>query len=1582
MGDAGDTGEGDASVPDPGTTDVVDAGKEPDAIVPVGPRRCGNGQVEDGEGCDDGNDQNGDGCSATCELEDGFACPVPGADCEQCGNGIVESTEECDDGGRSNGDGCDADCNFESGDWVCPIAGLPCELCGDGIIALNEVCDDGNAVGGDGCAADCRSIEEHFACGEAGQACIECGDGVVAGQEQCDDGNTASEDGCTFNCKAVEPGYVCDPSGGACTLCGDGTIEGVEVCDDGNFVSGDGCSNQCQLEAGATCLTQGQLCSVCGNGVRDVLAVDGSGQPTAFEACDEGDLADGVGCVNNCQEINTADGWSCPVFGFECGRCGDGVVQQIEACDEGPSPIDAAGCAADCTMIDANFNCPPDGGECTRCGNGILETGEACDDGIDPTFDVPVGGDGCSRNCLTVEDGYVCKQEGDGTHIGCSKCGNGKKELDEMCDDSNTVGGDGCSADCSTVEDGYNCFFAGFDCVQCGNGVIEPGEECDEGHLATPANATDGCDDQCRVVMPWVCLGANLSCVLCGDGEIDPAAEECDDGNVANDDGCSATCSIEDGYDCSGASCTAAACGDGFRAGLEECDDGNQQSGDGCSILCHIEKGYVCPGADVPCRLTECGDGAVEGDEQCDDGNLDTGDGCNDSCLVEVGFKCPTPGAACEMTTCGDSVVEGAEQCDDGNVDASDGCDTDCQLEWGYACPDAGSPCGTIECGDGLVQGLEACDDMNAVAEDGCSDCLVDPLYRCTNEPDAASVCAPVIEFVAVRTFNIQNVDPAGLIYDPAKKSFGGYKASEGNKAPIELCLDGTVIDQNSTTAGADGTIFKPDGTIEALSPDYVPYIRPFGGSETVVGAAYDPFTGHFLFLTVSGQKVVLTEVPSDYTEAMYGPLTDFQEELTGLAIPAGMTVGDDGDLYVVDDDQGTESVVVFLRERALDGSIEPVGGTSFETTASASGWAVGTSDALDAIFTVPGENMVGVFNTPDSPSDDLYFRFYDPALTSDPPLVDLSALPGELFNLGSVGTSYTQYGRAAETAADGAAFVMCVKSASEPCQLFARVCSQDTDCSDAVAGTSCNTAVGDGELAYCHQPAVARDDRTTVAKNSTGTVIDVLANDTLSESACTDPVKRIVDTDTTDTQGTVTCTEFECTYDAPEGESCGFIDTFTYTADLGGGIQDDATVRVVIACVCGDGQVDGNEQCDDGDPEINPEDPAPHNGDAESKCLADCTIRIECGDGFIDPGEECDDGVDPDLLVPVSGDGCSNLCTLESVCGDGLQEGVEECDDGNITSGDGCNANCTLPRCGDGNLDLPLGEQCDDGNLIVGDGCDNACNIETECGNGLVELGEQCDDGNNVNYDGCSASCTIETECGDMIVDTAAGEECDPNAPGVQCGGKAGCTTICLCANYCGDLRIGGVEECDGGDDCRAPGSTMGMECTLKVCGDGFLDTDMGEECDDGNTNPADTCSNACTLITECGDGTKEGAEECDDGNNVSGDGCSSACKSEVAECGDGILHFTEQCDDGNNVNDDGCSATCRLEGSVCGDGIMGVGEDCDDGNADTGDGCRPDCTLEVCGDNIVDRPTEGCDDGNTTPGDGCSANCLFEVE
>ncbi len=125
--------------------------------------------------------------------------------------------------------------------------------------------------------------------------------------------------------------------------------------------------------------------------------------------------------------------------------------------------------------------------------------------------------------------------------------------------------------------------------------------------------------------------------------------------------------------------------------------------------------------------------------------------------------------------------------------------------------------------------------------------------------------------------------------------------------------------------------------------------------------------------------------------------------------------------------------------------------------------------------------------------------------------------------------------------------------------------------------------------------------------------------------------------------------------------------------------------------------------------------------------------VVANCGNGHLDPDEACDDGNN------TSGDGCPADC--RAPCGDGIVDPNEECDDGNTIDGDGCDRDCTITGCGNGIM--TSGEACDDGNAIDGDGCDSNCTY-TGCGNGVVTAGEACDDGNTTDDDGCDHNCKL----------------------------------------------------------------------------------------------------------------------------------------------------------------------------------------------------------------------------------------------
>jgi fibro-slime domain-containing protein len=231
--------------------------------------------------------------------EGGQPICIPTSPGSCCGNGYIDSGEECDDGNSDPGDGCSAACRLET-DWICPVAGEACTytvVCGDGHISGNEVCDDHNILDGDGCSADCAQVEDGWICAAAGIRCVpKCGDGLLKGAEECDDGNTAAGDGCSVACK-VEPGWACPVDKKTChkTVCGDGVAEGNESCDDGNTTPNDGCTSDCKAEP--VCKDTSGCTSPCGDGLK-----------LPDEECDDGNAKSGDGCSSTCKlEPN----WSC-----------------------------------------------------------------------------------------------------------------------------------------------------------------------------------------------------------------------------------------------------------------------------------------------------------------------------------------------------------------------------------------------------------------------------------------------------------------------------------------------------------------------------------------------------------------------------------------------------------------------------------------------------------------------------------------------------------------------------------------------------------------------------------------------------------------------------------------------------------------------------------------------------------------------------------------------------------------------------------------------------------------------------------------------------------------------------------------------------------------------------------------------------------------------------------------------------------------------------------------------------------------------------------------------------------------------
>ena len=309
------------------------------------PQTCGDGELGPGELCDDGNLDDTDACTAAC---------VPAT----CGDGLVHTgVEACDDGDDDDLDACTVACVLN--------------VCGDGRLHTGvEVCDDGEATAT--CDADCTPPD--------------CGDGLVnapAG-ELCDDGNAIDSDACTTQCQPA--------------ACGDGFVQAGETCDDGGLIPGDGCDPFCKKEA-IKCQNQATVVSVA-PGNRAVLCQ----RP---EICEQ-DFAllcpkDWHLCsADEFNARNTAWNYTPTKLTLGSIRCrqGTGAGQYGFKSTMSLDHVDNCLYSSSHPQCAGNFGCDEKNNYAlccaplAKCGDGVLDPEEQCDDGNLSDSDQ------CLRNCL------------------------------------------------------------------------------------------------------------------------------------------------------------------------------------------------------------------------------------------------------------------------------------------------------------------------------------------------------------------------------------------------------------------------------------------------------------------------------------------------------------------------------------------------------------------------------------------------------------------------------------------------------------------------------------------------------------------------------------------------------------------------------------------------------------------------------------------------------------------------------------------------------------------------------------------------------------------------------------------------------------------------------------------------------------------------------------------------------------------------------------------------------------------------------------------------------------------------------
>ena len=222
------------------------------------------------------------------------------------------------------------------------------------------------------------------------------------------------------------------------------------------------------------------------------------------------------------------------------------------------------------------------------------------------------------------------------------------------------------------------------------------------------------------------------------------------------------------------------------------------------------------------------------------------------------------------------------------------------------------------------------------------------------------------------------------------------------------------------------------------------------------------------------------------------------------------------------------------------------------------------------------------------------------------------------------------------------------------------------------------------------------------------------------------------------------------------------------------------------------------------------------------------------------------------------------------------------------------------------GETDAPVdaessgGETEDDGTAssassdASGAGCESSGDAP-ECGDGIRDYSELCDLGDLNGREGesdCMSDC-MTTSCGDGYLGSITTEQCEQGIlSNLDCF-QAG--------------QILGLSFLPGGTlDCFAPGTPQQCQFDFSqclTCGNGEVNSDYGEVCDDANLEDGDGCSADCLSNETCGNGILDLAlgEVCDDGNLEGGDGCSADCMSDET-CGNGIVDelVGENCEPG----------------------------------------------------------------------------------
>ncbi len=1042
----------------------------------------------------------------------------------------------------------------------------------------------------------------------------------------------------------------------------------------------------------------------------------------------------------------------------------------------------------------------------------------------------------------------------------------------------------------------------------------------------------------------------------CGDG-INQPPEQCDDGNVLPGDGCNGVCQVEPNWTCppdirQGPCTRKVVCGDGVIGPGEVCDDGNTIDGDGCNSTCTIQDpAYTCV-AGQPCvRNSQCGNKRVEPGEKCDDGNTVSGDGCSSTCQIEPGWVCPIPGSPCKQAPrCGDGVVQPSlgESCDDGNTVSGDGCSGSCQIESGCVCLTPGQPCTCpiVKCGDGVIEGGETCDDGNSTNGDGCSStCKTEDGYQCRVP---GRKCTPKCgdgKIVGSETCDDGNTVSGDGCSSTCQIEPGAACATPGQPCTKAVCGNGKLESGELCDCGTD--------------PNNLP-----SGCKAVNGLFYGDGKG--CSKTCTKEPSCLDS--SGKTQACTATCGDGNLD-PGEDCDDGNLVDGDGCSSKCKKESGFTCTTVTSEDSTTcqSGSGQclelPVTYRDFQPENVSGGhpdffWLGTGSPGTITTWCVP--NSGGPSKGNDSTARcwgiaaaDLLNGKPQPGTTtscacqfSDWSIGNVSHIPGgytqsdsPLYATGGYRSDVTSY------TSNGGPIWSGTTPAYKNAASFKQWFNDDSTVNKTFTGVLELASIGSNVYQYA----------------SKSHLVDggFFPLDTLNPS-----------------QKTVCymwpywSTKF---FPGCKGDQylfpprivagdCGAgnpIDSGCWVTDLTSQTHDNYFTDEVRYYFAYDGATGIALQ---------------FFGDDDLFIFINGKLVLDLG------------GVHQQLPGTVTVTGSPGDATIvEGGCLDAA---------GNIQG-----AIAGSSACSPKNTTPPTATTPDDFRTrTVALGLETGKVYEVAIFGGDRHPPESNYQLTLQGFTTKKSECV--STCGDSVV--SGGEECDCGdgtaAVPASCPGPNdnpsynGCTSQCKWGGYCGDGVVNGNEQCDNGTNTDMYGAASGCApgCKLPArCGDGVVQTDYGEQCDDGAKNVASTdptvayggCMSNCQRGGYCGDGQVGGTEACDDGVN---DGSYGTCNPDCTpapKCGDGIVQtaYGEQCEP-TMSNDPNCTSACRLPGG-CGDGIIEPPEQCDDGaqfNTGAYGGCAPSCIFAPhCGDGIVNGP-EQCDDGVNNGSYGtCTPQC-----